>query len=112
MYRVGGHTRALPFFELVLTAPRIALNRRRGRCGMFVHGSVTNIDRYLESRRYTGKPRSPQVSTPVNFDRDLLPEPISAKRIRFMVLTVIAIWTAIGLMNTLQRIANTTDMRE
>jgi two-component system LytT family sensor kinase len=79
---------------------------------MFVHGSVTNIDRYLESRRYTGKPRSPQVSTPVNFDRDLLPEPISAKRIRFMVLTVIAIWTAIGLMNTLQRIANTTDMRE
>jgi two-component system LytT family sensor kinase len=29
-----------------------------------------------------------------------------------MVLTVIAIWTAIGLMNTLQRIANTTDMRE
>ncbi len=79
---------------------------------MFVHGSVTNIDRYLESRRYTGNPKVPPLSTPVSFDNDLLLEPISAKRIRYMVLAVIAIWTAIGLMNTLQRIANTTDMRE
>jgi two-component system, LytTR family, sensor kinase len=35
----------------------------------------------------------------------------SRKSTVYMVLIVFAIWTAIGLMNTLQRVANTTDMR-
>ena len=34
------------------------------------------------------------------------------KHLVWMVLVVLAIWTALGLMNTLQRIANTYDMRE
>jgi two-component system LytT family sensor kinase len=38
--------------------------------------------------------------------------PNDRKHLVWMVLVVLAIWTALGLMNTLQRIANTYDMRE
>lgn len=61
--------------------------------------------------RYTRAAKVMQLS-----DSDLelasLREHSSPKHFAWIVIVVFALWTAIGVMNTLQRIANTTDMRE
>jgi two-component system LytT family sensor kinase len=78
---------------------------------MFVHRSGTNISRAGSGPQYTVNPKvqllpipyTTTANAPVNVD--------SKWRIWRIIFVVVAIWTAIGVMNTLQRIANTTDMR-
>jgi two-component system, LytTR family, sensor kinase len=79
---------------------------------MLVQEFVTGDPNGSLAGRYT---RAAKVMLLPN-NSDLQPEPLSrtasARRFAWMVLVVFSIWTAIGVMNTLQRIANTTDMRE
>ena len=62
-------------------------------------------------RKYTKPAKVMLLPVDSETEFDLLKPSTPAKHTAWVVFVVFAIWTAIGVMNTLQRIANTTDMR-
>ena len=62
--------------------------------------------------KYTKSAKVAPLLTESNLDFEPLRARSSAKHFAWIILVVFTIWTAMGIMNTLQRIANTADMRE
>lgn len=79
---------------------------------MLVQRNVTRTSERTGDGRYTRASKVMQLPNNSDLEVDDLDTTPHSKRIAWMVFVVFAIWTAIGLMNTLQRIANTADMRE
>src|SRR5512141_377362 len=79
---------------------------------MLVQRTVTSAPGRTVEGRYTRASKVMQLPNNADIELDDVDKTSRGKRIAWMVFVVFAIWTAIGLMNTLQRIANTTDMRE